>query len=340
LAFGPAVAAIVLLVFWVLRDPKLAGGFAVGLALFVGLLALAGYVMVRIAGSLRGGVGVSWRYGIANLARRRAASIVQIVAFGLGIMVLLLLAVVRNDLLADWRRSLPSDLPNFFFINIPKEERTAFMQYLQERGARSSRALPMIRARLTEVNGRSVKDLRFTDPRGEGFAQRDQNITWQDELGSDNSLVAGRWWTPADHGRALVSISTEYRDSLGLKLGDRMVFDVAGETLEAEVASIRKIKWDSFQPNFFLVFAPGLLDDVAGTWMTSAYFAGGDGRIVTELVRRFPSVSVFDLGELLNQVRSVIDQAVFAVQSVFAFTLFAGLVVLLAAVQSTRDERR
>jgi putative ABC transport system permease protein len=214
------------------------------------------------------------------------------------------------------------------------------MQYLQERGARSSRALPMIRARLTEVNGRSVKDLRFTDPRGEGFAQRDQNITWQDELGSDNSLVAGRWWTPADHGRALVSISTEYRDSLGLKLGDRMVFDVAGETLEAEVASIRKIKWDSFQPNFFLVFAPGLLDDVAGTWMTSAYFAGGDGRIVTELVRRFPSVSVFDLGELLNQVRSVIDQAVFAVQSVFAFTLFAGLVVLLAAVQSTRDERR
>jgi len=193
LAFGPAVAAIVLLVFWVLRDPKLAGGFAVGLALFVGLLALAGYVMVRIAGSLRGGVGVSWRYGIANLARRRAASIVQIVAFGLGIMVLLLLAVVRNDLLADWRRSLPSDLPNFFFINIPKEERTAFMQYLQERGARSSRALPMIRARLTEVNGRSVKDLRFTDPRGEGFAQRDQNITWQDELGSDNSLVAGRW---------------------------------------------------------------------------------------------------------------------------------------------------
>lgn len=340
LAFGPAVAAIVLLVFWVLRDPKLAGGFAVGLALFVGLLALAGYVMVRIAGSLRGGVGVSWRYGIANLARRRAASIVQIVAFGLGIMVLLLLAVVRNDLLADWRRSLPSDLPNFFFINIPKEDRTAFMQYLQERGARSSRALPMIRARLTEVNGRSVKDLRFTDPRGEGFAQRDQNITWQDELGSDNSLVAGRWWTPADHGRALVSISTEYRDSLGLKLGDRMVFDVAGETLEAEVASIRKIKWDSFQPNFFLVFAPGLLDDVAGTWMTSAYFAGGDGRIVTELVRRFPSVSVFDLGELLNQVRSVIDQAVFAVQSVFAFTLFAGLVVLLAAVQSTRDERR
>jgi len=119
-----------------------------------------------------------------------------------------------------------------------------------------------------------------------------------------------------------------------------MTFDIAGEVIEAEVASVRKIKWDSFQPNFFVVFPPGLLDELAGTWMTSAYFKPGDGRVISELVRQFPSVSVFDLDDLLDQVRGVIDKAVLAVQSVFLFTLFAGLTVLLAAVQATRDERR
>jgi putative ABC transport system permease protein len=312
----------------------------IGLAAFTTVLALAGWALVRIAGSLRGTVGVSWRYGIANLSRRRAESVVQIVAFGLGLMVLLLLAVVRNDLLNDWRRSLPADLPNFFFINIPPDERVAFFDFLSERGASRSRALPMIRARLTQLNGKPVESITFGDPRGEGYSRRDQNITWQAELGNDNVIVAGRWWTAAEHGRPLVSISDEYQQGLGLRIGDRMTFDVAGETIEAQVASVRKIKWDSFQPNFFVVFPPGLLDELAGTWMTSAYFKPGDGSVIADLVRRFPSVSVFDLDDLLAQVRSVVDKAVLAVQSVFVFTLFAGLVVLLAAVQASRDERR
>jgi len=340
LAFGPAVAAVVLLVWWVVRDPLLFVGFVVGLAVFIGVLALAGWLLVRVAGAMRGSVGISWRYGIANLSRRRAESVVQIVAFGLGIMVLLLLAVVRNDLLDDWRRSLPTDLPNFFFINIPPDERTAFFDFLQERGAAQSRALPMIRARLTQLNGKPIEQIEFIDPRGEGYSRRDQNITWQADLGNDNEVVAGRWWTPAEHGRPLVSISDEYQQGLGLKIGDRMTFDVAGEQVEAEVSSVRKIKWDSFQPNFFIVFPPGLLDEMAGTWMTSAYFGTAESRVIADLVRRFPSVSVFDLDDLLTQVRGVVDKAVLAVQSVFVFTLFAGLTVLLAAVQGSRDERR
>ncbi len=339
-AFGPAVAAVVFLVWWVVREPRLFFGFIGGLAVFTAVLALAGWMLVRLAGAMRGSVGVSWRYGIANLSRRRAESVVQIVAFGLGIMVLLLLAVVRNDLLADWRRSLPANLPNYFFINIPPDERQAFFDFLDARGAERARASPMIRARLTRLNGAAVESIRFADPRGEGYSRRDQNITWQAEPGDDNAIVAGRWWTAAEHGQPLVSISDEYQQGLGLKIGDRMTFDIAGETIEARVASVRKIKWDSFQPNFFVVFPPGLLDEVVGTWMTSAHFAPGDGRVIADLVRRFPSVSVFDLDDLLTQVRSVIDKAVLAVQSVFVFTLFAGLVVLLAAVQASRDERR
>jgi putative ABC transport system permease protein len=340
LAFGPAVLAVALLILWVVREPLLFFGFVGGLAVFAAVLFAAGYGLVRFAASLRGGVGVSWRYGIANLSRRRSESIVQIMAFGLGIMVLLLLAVVRNDLLTDWRRSLPANLPNFFFINIPPAEREQFFDFLEERGASSSRALPMIRARLTEINGTQVEGMQFADPRGEGYVRRDQNITWQQDLGDDNRIIAGRWWSAEDIGQPLVSISDEYQQSLGLTLGDVMTFDVAGERIEARVASVRKIEWDSFQPNFFLVFPPGLLDELAGTWMTSAYFKPEDATAISQLVRRFPSVSVFDLDDLLEQVRAVIDKAVLAVQSVFLFTLLAGLTVLLAAVQASRDERR
>ncbi len=340
LAFWPAAGAITGLIYWVVRDPVLMIAFVGGIALFLAVLALCGALLVRFAGAARGAVGVAWRYGIANLARRRAESVVQVVAFGLGIMVLLLLALVRHDLLEDWRRSLPDDVPNFFFINIPPDERAAFLGYLHDAHAEVSRALPMIRGRMTAINDRPIEGFAFAKEDGEGFAGREQNLTWSAELGADNKIVAGQWWRKEDAGRPLVSISTEYRDSIGLKLGDRLTFDVAGESFTVAVASVREVKWDSFQPNFFLVFPPGLLDATAGTWMTSAYFPPGVPRPIAQLVRRYPGVSVFDLDSILAQVRGVIDKAAIAVQSVFIFTLLAGFTVLLAAVQASRDERR
>jgi len=200
--------------------------------------------------------------------------------------------------------------------------------------------MPMIRGRLTRIDGRSVESLRFRGQRGEGFADREQNITWAEDLGADNQIVAGHWWGPKDFGKPLVSLATEFQESLGLRLGDRLTFDVGGEPFTATVVNLRKVKWDSFQPNFFIVFAPGLLDAAAGTYLTSAYFHPRQGRVLAELAHRFPSVSIFNVDDLLAQVRSLVDKAILAVQSVFAFTLFAGLTVLLAAVQASRDERR
>src|SRR5215469_2231791 len=255
-------------------------------------------------------------------------------------MVLLLLAIIRGDLNSDWRRTLPDNFPNYFFINIPPADRAAFVQFLQARGARTTRVLPMIRGRLTDINGRPVDQLRFGRGDGENFATREQNLTWAPELGEDNRVVAGHWWTQADFGKPLVSLSTEIQQSLGLRLGDELTFDIAGESFTVKVASIRKVKWDSFQPNFFIVFAPGVLDDTAGTYLTSAYFKDTDARTLAQLARRFPSVSIFDIDDLLAQVRSMLNKAVLAVQSVFSFTLLAGLTVLLAAVQSSRSERR
>jgi putative ABC transport system permease protein len=336
LALG-ALSAIL----WVLvRDPELVASVLAGVLGVGVVLALAGYGLVRLTGRLRGGVGVAWRYGLANVSRRGGGSVVQIVAFGLGLMVLLLLAVVRSDLLADWRRSLPTDVPNNFLINIRPEERESLEKFLQVRGLGTPPLYPMVRARMTAIDGVPVDSIKLKGDGGRGFLEREQNLTWSGPLMADNQLLAGRWWTQADYGRPLVSISSEYQETLGLKLGDKLTFDVAGETLDVEVASIRKIRWDSFRPNFFLVFPPGLLDGAAGTYMTSVYLTQAERPALIELVRQFPSISVFDVDAILKQIREIMDRASLAVQYVFLFTLVAGIVVLLAAVQATRDERR
>jgi len=339
LAFGPALAVVLLLIYWVVSERRMFLYFTGGLAAFVVVLALAGGLLVALAGRLRGRVGVAWRFGVANLSRRRAESVVQLVAFGTGIMVLLLLSILRTDLNSDWQRTLPQNLPNYFFVNIPPQARTEFMSFLQAQGARTTRLLPMIRGRLVAINGQPVEESHGGHGE-ETFATREQNLTWAAELGADNRIVAGRWWSPADAGQPLVSLATEFQEAIGVQLGDRLTFDIAGETREVKVASIRKVKWDTFEPNFFIVFAPGVLEGTAGTYLTSAYFAPGAARSLAQLAHRFPSVSIFDIDELLAQVRSVLDKAALAVQSVFVFTLFAGLTVLLAAVQSSRDERR
>ncbi len=340
LSYLLALAALFAILWSLVRDTELvlwvlAGVLGVGL-----VLTLAGYGLVRLTGRLRGGVGVAWRYGLANVSRRGGGSVVQIVAFGLGLMVLLLLAVVRGDLLADWRHSLPADAPNNFLINIRPEERQALQDFFRAHGLGQPVMFPMVRARITAINSRPSESLKFSGDRSRGFLEREQNLTWSAGLMEDNQLIAGHWWTRAEFGKPLVSISTEYQEALHLKLGDKLSFDVAGEPLTVEVASVRKIRWDSFRPNFFLVFPPGLLDGAAGTYMTSVFLTPAQRPALADLVRAFPTVSVFDVDAILKQIRGIMDRASLAVQYVFLFTLAAGVVVLLAAVQSTRDERR
>jgi putative ABC transport system permease protein len=335
-----ALLALFAILWSLVRDTELVLSVMLG-TLGVGLvLGLAGYGLVRLTGRLRGGVGIAWRYGLANVSRRGAGSVVQIVAFGLGLMVLLLLAVVRGDLLADWRRSLPSNVPNNFMINIRPDERQHFQEFLQAHGFGSPALYPMVRARMTAINAVKADTLKFKGDAAKNYLEREQNLTWSASLMDDNQLLSGRWWSAEEASKPWVSVSSEYAEALNLKLGDQLSFDVAGEPLTVEVTSIRKIRWDSFRPNFFLVFPPRLLDGAAGTYMTAVFLTPAQRPALADLVRQFPTVSVFDVDAILKQIREIMDRASLAVQYVFLFTLAAGVVVMLAAVQSTRDERR
>lgn len=340
LVYGLAIGAVLALLYWLVRDARLVSYVAAGIAATFVALALAGWLLVKALAPLRSGVGVAWRYGLANIARRGRESVVQIVAFGLGFMVLLLLALVRDDLLKEWRASLPEDAPNYFMINIRPDEGDDVRAFFADQGLPPTELVPMVRARLVAINEVPVDRITFPSPRAAGFVEREANLTWARSLRDDNRLVAGEWWSDGDGGGARVSVEQEYADLLGVGLGDTVTYDVAGEPVSAKVTSLREVRWDSFQPNFFMVFSPGVLEEVTGTLITSVHVEPGQRRALVDLVRRFPEITIIDIDALLRQVREVMDKAALAVQYVFLFTLAAGLMVLLAAVQATRDERR
>lgn len=338
--YGIALAAIGALVLVIVRDPLLLGLIAGGLAGTALVSFALGWLLVRTLSRFRGAAGVAWRYGLANIARRGGESVVQIVAFGLSLMVLLLLGVVRNDILATWQQTVPANAPNQFMINIEPDQLPGLKAFFRTEVGQEPVSLPLIRGRLTEVNGTPMAQFKVTNAQGSAFLQREANLTWTDTLPASNRVTAGKWWGAGYDGPPQLSLDADLAKNLGLKVGDTLTFNVAGEDIKAPITSLRAIDWDSFRPNFYVVLSPGLATDLPQTWLASVYVPRDRVEMLSRLVRQFPGVTVLDLEVLLAQVRAVIDKASLAVQYVFLFTLLAGVVVLLAAIQLTRDERR
>ena len=337
---GLSLLAVAALLYRSVGDPRMLVILIGGIIVIAGALYLVGRGLVALIGRARSGVGVAWRYGLANVARRGRDSAVQVVAFGLGITVLLLLTLVRTDLLEGWRQTMDEDAPNHFLINIQPHEVEPVGQMFAANDLDVPTFTPLVRARMTTINGESVKDREYPSEDGRWLANREANLSWTAELSSSNEILEGQWW-PADYaGPPLVSIEEDAATDAGLTIGDKLEFFVAGRNVEAEIASIRKINWDSFQPNFFLVLSPGALDNLPTTYISSMRIADEKQPMLIDLMRQHPSISVIDLGAILQQVRGIIEKATLAVQAVFVFTLAAGIAVLFAAVQSTIDERR
>jgi len=340
LVVGLALAAVAALLYRSVGDVRMLVILIGGIIVIAGLLYLLGRGLVALLGSARSGVGVAWRYGLANVARRGRDSAIQVVAFGLGITVLLLLTLVRTDLLEGWRQTLGDDAPNHFLINIQPHETESVAALFEKNGIAAPTFTPLVRARMTTINNESVKDREYPNEDGKCLANREANLSWAAEMSASNELIEGKWWPKDYSGPPLISIEEESAANAGLSIGDRLKFFIAGREIEAEITSTRKINWDSFQPNFFIVLSPGALEGMPTTYISSMRIADESRTMLIDLVRAHPSISVIDLGAILEQVRGIIDKASLAVQAVSLFTLAAGIAVLFAAVQSTIDERR
>jgi putative ABC transport system permease protein len=340
LTYGAALMTMLGLLVWQARDLKLFGWIAAGTVVTLLALGLVAYALVRVLNGLRGRVGVAWRFGLANIARRAKGSAVQVVAFGLGVMVLLLLSIVRGDLLEGWRRTLPPHTPNQFLINIQPDQVQALQTFLAAHGVAAAQLYPMVRGRLVAINGRRVSAKNYTDARTRRLATREFNLSWASQLQSDNRVVAGTWWRPGDDGQPLVSFEQGLAKTLGIKLGDRLTYNIAGDELELRVSNLRSVDWDTFNVNFFAILPPDVLNPFPATYVTSFYLPMSGRTMLATLVKEFPNVTVVDVDALLTKVRLIMDRVSTAVDYVFVFTVLAGLAVLYAAIQATQDERR
>ena len=333
-----AVGCLLLLALWQSGNEKLFFYGFCGLAL-TGLSAfLATRLAIRYLNRLRAGMGFATRFGLANIVRRHGLSTAQILAVSLGVMVLSLLVLIRTDLLANWRDRLPVDTPNYFLINIQPAEAHMVRDFIRDRAGLVTQAHPLVRARLTAINGQTVNPDDYEDADAKRFIRRTFNLSVAETLQEDNRLTAGEWW---DAGAGnLFSFEDEFAETLGIVLGDKLEFKIAEQLVTGTVANTRWVDWDTFNVNFFVVASPDTLDGYPTTYITSFYLPPENRRLLVELIREWPSITVFDVDAILRQVRLIMEQVVRAVEFISGFTLLAGIIVLFAALQTTHDERR
>jgi len=339
LGYLAGIAALAGLILWEAQDAQtgwyvLAGALATMLALglaTLGLLAVLAQIGRRAP--------FAWRFGLANLRRRRFGTVTQAVALGIGMLALILLTLVRSDLLSSWRQTLPPDAPNRFLVNIQPDQVDDIRAFFGEQGYPAPTLHPMIRGRLVAINDKPVSSADFIEDRAKRLVDREFNLSWAERAQVDNVMVAGRWWSADGRGQPQFSVEEGIAQTLGIGIGDRLRYDIAGTTFEAPVTSLRRVQWDSFRVNFFVVAPPGVLEAYPASYVTSFHLPAARGAMMDRLVERFPNLLVIDVASVMAQVQRIMDQLVKAVEFVFLFGLLAGLVVLFAAISATHDER-
>ena len=314
---------------------------ALTLALGFGGVALAtlllGVILLRFVRSGGARLSGALRFGLANLARRRALSLVQASALALSLTAFALLAVVGPSLLASWRAELPADTPNYFLINLQDDQRVPMQQQLAALGASNVNVLPLAVGKLVAINGKVPKAEDFPDRRAANWINGETRLSWSAELPPANRLLQGRWFS-ANETAPQVSVDKMWVDMFWLKLGDELTLRIGERDIAAKLTSIRGVRWDSFRANFFLMLDPATGSALAHSYIASFHLPPNVS--LAAFSQALPNVSLIDLNQILDRVRDIIGRVSRAVIWVLGFSLAAGLLVLLAALAATADERR
>lgn len=340
LVYGAALFALGLIMWRLSLDLQLTlallGGGLVTAMLLGGLLLLGLQSLRRLLARS----SLHWRLGLGQLLRYPLAAAGQALAFGLILLAMSLIALLRGELLDTWQNQLPEQAPNHFALNVLPADKDAFAARLAELSPHPAPLYPVVPGRLTMINGEPVRQIVSKESQGERAIRRDLSLTWSADLPEGNQLLAGAWWnTSTADDLPGVSVESELAKSLQLKLGDRLRFNVGGLDRDARVSNLREVDWNSFQPNFYMIFEPGTLQDLPVTYLTSFYLPAQQERQLVELSRAFPAVTLLQVEALLAQLRSILAQVTLAIEFVLLFVLAAGLAVLFAGLQATLDER-
>ena len=333
-----ALVSLGLVLFWYARDLILVSAIIVGGSVLtaVSLMASVGFLKLAAKFSING--SIAFKYGIGHLLRHTSSSLIQISAFGLTLALILTILLMRNELIEDWQAQLPDNAPNHFMVNILPEEVEPLKKVFEENKVPSAALFPMVRGRIMEINGMSPDDFLGENSNRHNSLERDLNLTWSNQLAASNILLEGEWSMDAGP-EAVISIEEEMATEVGLTLGDTLTFDIAGRPISATINSIRKVDWDSFEPNFYVIFNDQALVDMPATYITSFYLTPEQKPLLNDIVREFPTLSIIELDIIMTEVRGVLDKATVAVEVVLVFIVFAGIAVLFATTLSSLDEK-
>ena len=380
LAMAAGLAGFAALLLTASSDIKLGGiavgGFAAAVLLFMLLGALAVWLVRRSMGAALAQSLPYWlRLALRQLGARPVFAVLQISSLGVGMLALVLLVLLRTDLVRSWRQATPADAHNRYIINILPEQQAPMQQALRAAGVAQFDWFPMVRGRLVAINGRAVSASNYADAQAQRLVEREFNLSYSTILPAWNPLEQGRWRSGSsgnsskgsgnagtnaeanakENANAVadqnaISMEAGIMQTLGLKLGDSVVFDMGGVQRTSTITSVRKVNWSSMHVNFFAMYPVASLgDEVAVSYITSyrnpPYKAAAKAAQAAQpsldyqLLQTFPNITQVDMDSTLLQLQAVLDKVIRAVELLFVFGLAAGLLVLFATVNTSRDER-
>ena len=337
-------ALTVFLLMWLFSN-----NIKITLILFVSTLALI-LVLFLISKLIFGGgrklglkPGNSWSLAIASIQKRANVNAVQLISFSLAIKLLLFLIVLKNDIISDWQSQLPSDAPNAFLVNITQNELDPVNEYLAQKGIQVSEFYPTIRGRVNAVNGEAVarevslQDNEKKDEEARSGIGRELNLTWLDDVPSQNDIIDGQWF--GDDAVAEASLEESMMQRLDVKMGDTLTFLIGAQSFDAKITSVRKVNWATLKPNFFIILSPDVLSDFPATYISSVRIEPEQKRDFSQLLRTYPTITAIDVDNFVKQIQSTIEQVSLAIGFVLAIVVLCGALVLISQVQASLGER-
>jgi putative ABC transport system permease protein len=329
------------LLLWAARDWKLASWVGLSFGGAIAVFALLSWIVLKLlarssVSGMLSRLGFAGRFALRSQARSPAFAVMQITALAIALMALLIILLLRQDLLKTWQGNVPVDAPNRFVINIQNDQRDALTHDLITAGLGKPDLYPMVRGRLVEINNRAVMPSDYSKDNARRLVDREFNLSYTMDLPDGNQIVAGNWFK---QDKPQISVETGIAKTLGLKLGDQLAFEIAGETVSAEITSLRSLEWGSMRVNFFVIMPPVLLQDLPQSWITAYYQPPTIEVLDFRLTQHYPNITVVDVANSLQQIQDVLNRLGAALGLLFTFTIAAAILVLFAAISATQDER-
>lgn len=342
---GAGLGAIVALVLLTADQPMLSGGFLAGAAVLLGLLALLGLAIRQIAARIPRPRSPIVRNALANLHRPGSSTGALVTALGFGLSAFVLLAAVQSAIQGNIAQRVPEKAPDYFVLDVPRDRVSEFEQLIRQSDPQADwRIVPALRGSVLAFGpeGRMTRTADLEElPEGAWALRGERGLTYADDVPLGNTITKGSWWGPLYAGEPLVSIDEEFAEAAGLEIGDRLTFGILGVEKSARIASFRRIDWESMGFNYVFVLSPNALRDVPHNLAATIELSQGTptGPLLQAMVRRFPSASVIEVGGVLGQARTILDQVGLATLAAASVAVLAGLAVLLGAIAAARAAR-